>query len=232
MRAELRRRCTSLLRKMREKKTRGVRSGTLNSKFRKCCFFNQKCYINFGILLSISTTFIGVLDTTCTATCAGFELFSFLLLLFARQDIKGNRKIPSKLGRKILWKKARKYKKRYLLETRNPFKESCAARSTVAPACLCGESLACHSAGNNIEVTKLKPNKESVAHIGRVAYSQGQKACCRGLPGNWERPTYQPTGKGVGHTYLRGRRVVHTYLITNTSTNIELKRWAPGELNR
>ena len=73
-----------------------------------------------------------------------------ILYIFSAQRVgKGNRKRKSKLGRKISLKKAGTNQKRTLLEPRNPLKESCAARSTVEPACLCGEISAYHSAGND-----------------------------------------------------------------------------------
>ena len=109
---------------------------------------------------------------------------------------KRNQKRPSAV--KFL-KKDGTYLKTYAARST---KSCCAARSTVEPDCLCGESLACHSAGNEV-VLNLK--MQSVAHIGGGACSPGQKACCRGLPANWERPTYKPTGQGVGHTYFKGK---------------------------
>ena len=69
---------------------------------------------------------------------------------FRATGLKGTSEKPKQAWPHFFcWKKAGTNKKRTLLKARNSLKESCAARSTVEPACLCGEISACHSAGND-----------------------------------------------------------------------------------
>ena len=86
---------------------------------------------------------------------------------------------------------------------------------------------------------KLNRRWKSVAHIGGVAYSAGQKECCRVLPATWEHSIYQPKREGVVHTYQGGGAYIHTSTTTlkrksspTGGPRWELSRWDPCRWRR